>query len=101
SQPRITNEKLAALFDAPGPADLARSIQVVVEEAVLRTARHAQRLTGETRLCLAGGVALDCVSIGRLLREGPFADIWIQPAAGDAGGALGAALDVHHTYFEK
>jgi carbamoyltransferase len=78
---------------------LARSIQVVVEEAMLRTARHAHALTGEKHLCLAGGVALNCVANGRLLREGPFEDIWIQPAAGDAGCALGAALDAYHTYF--
>jgi carbamoyltransferase len=63
--------------------------------------RHAHELTGARRLCLAGGVALNCVANGRLLREGPFEELWIQPAAGDAGGALGAALDAHHTYFER
>ena len=79
--------------------DIARSIQVVTEEVMLRMARTAHRLTGETKLCLAGGVALNCVANGRLLREGPFDDLWIQPAAGDSGAALGAALDVYHTYF--
>ena len=72
--------------------DLARSVQEVVEEVVLRMARHIRRESGERYLCLAGGVALNCVANGKLLREGIFDDIWIQPAAGDAGGALGAAL---------
>ena len=72
--------------------DLARSIQEVTEEIVLRMARHAASITGERDACLAGGVALNCVANGRLLREGPFERIWIQPAAGDAGGAVGAAL---------
>ena len=72
--------------------DLARSIQEVTEEIVLRMARHAATLTGERNACLAGGVALNCVANGRLLREGPFERLWIQPAAGDAGGAIGAAL---------
>lgn len=72
--------------------DLAASIQVVTEEILLKMARHIQRETGQRNLCLAGGVALNCVANGRLLREGPFESIWIQPAAGDAGGALGAAL---------
>ena len=81
--------------------DLARSIQCVTEEAILRMARYAHQLTGEKYLCLAGGVALNCVANGRLLREGPFEDIWIQPAAGDAGGAVGAAFDAYHTYFER
>jgi carbamoyltransferase len=80
----------------PREMDIARSIQVVTEEIVLRMARHAQALTGERRLCMAGGVALNCVANGRLVREGPFEEIWIQPAAGDAGGALGAALMVWH-----
>ncbi len=79
--------------------DLARSIQYVTEEAILRMARTAHELTGEKHLCLAGGVALNCVANGRILREGPFEDIWIQPAAGDAGGALGGALDAWHTHF--
>lgn len=72
--------------------DLARSLQAVTEEVMLRMARHAHALTGSRHLCLAGGVALNCVGNGRILREGPFEKIWIQPAAGDAGGALGAAL---------
>src|SRR6185436_10174234 len=67
--------------------DLARSVQEIVEDVMLRMARTAQRETGSRRLCLAGGVALNCVANGRLLREGPFEDIWVQPAAGDAGGA--------------
>jgi carbamoyltransferase len=76
--------------------DLARSIQEVTEEIVLRLARTLHAMTGEEKLCLAGGVALNCVANARLLREGPFREIWIQPAAGDAGGALGAALAFHH-----
>jgi carbamoyltransferase len=72
--------------------DLAASLQKVTEEVMLRIARHAREVTGLDNLCLAGGVALNCVGNGRVLREGPFKDIWIQPAAGDAGGALGAAL---------
>lgn len=76
--------------------DLAASIQQVTEEAVLRLARHARQLTGEHALCLAGGVALNCVANGKLHRAGIFDDIWVQPAAGDAGGSLGAALLVAH-----
>ena len=76
--------------------DLAASIQVVTEEVMLRMARHVQRETGMENLCLAGGVALNCVGNGRLLREGPFRRLWIQPAAGDAGGAVGVALAIHH-----
>jgi len=76
--------------------DLAASIQAVTEEIVLRTARHVHRQTGLSKLCLAGGVALNSVANGRLLRQGPFDDIWIQPAAGDSGGALGVALLVWH-----
>jgi carbamoyltransferase len=78
--------------------DLARSVQEVTEEVMLRMARHVHKITGERNLCLAGGVALNCVGNGRLLREGPFERLWIQPAAGDAGGALGAALSVWHQY---
>ncbi|MDD5483504.1 MAG: carbamoyltransferase [Kiritimatiellae bacterium] len=102
----MTNEKFNRLFDGPPrqpeseltrrEMDIARSIQVVTEEIVLRMARHARRLTGMENCCLAGGVALNCVANGRLLRENIFKDIWIQPAAGDAGGALGAALMVWH-----
>lgn len=79
--------------------DLARSIQDVTEEAMLRMARHVHRETGEKNLCMAGGVALNCVGNGRILREGPFENVWIQPAAGDAGGAVGAALSVWHQYL--
>jgi carbamoyltransferase len=81
--------------------DLARSIQVVTEEIVLKIAKHIHKETGEKNLCLAGGVALNCVSNGRLYREGPFERIWIQPAAGDAGGALGAALHVWYKELEN
>ena len=98
----MTNDKFNKLFggkprkpESPltqREMDLARSLQEVTEEVVLRVARHIHKETGEKYLCLAGGVALNCVANGRLLREGPFDDIWIQPASGDAGGALGAAL---------
>ena len=81
--------------------DIARSIQAVTEEVMLRLARHAHALTGARNLCLAGGVALNCVGNGRILREGPFEKIWIQPAAGDAGGALGAALLGWHHYHKQ
>ena len=111
SEPTMTKPRFGDLFDGPARApesvitqremDIARSIQVVTEEAILRMARHAHTLTGEKYLCMAGGVALNCVANGRLLREGPFEDIWIQPAAGDAGAALGAALDAHHNYFDQ
>ncbi len=80
--------------------DLARSVQVVCEEIMLRMARTAQRETGLKSLCMAGGVALNCVGNGRLLREGPFERLWIQPAAGDAGGALGVAQLVWHRHFK-
>ncbi len=72
--------------------DLARSIQVITEEVMLKMTKFAHSETGMKKLCLAGGVALNCVANGRVLREVPFEDIWIQPAAGDAGGALGIAL---------
>jgi len=76
--------------------DIAASIQMVTEEIMLRMARHVHQETGMENLCLAGGVALNCVGNGRILREGPFKRLWIQPAAGDAGGALGVALLIHH-----
>lgn len=105
----MTNGAFDRLFGAPPrqpeseitqrEMDFARSVQDVTEEAMLRMARHVQSETGERNLCLAGGVALNCVGNGRLLREGPFDNIWIQPAAGDAGGALGAALSVWHQYL--
>jgi carbamoyltransferase len=98
----MTNKRFDRLFGGPPRAaesqltqremDLAASVQLVCEEAMLRLARHAHAKTGLKNLCLAGGVALNCVANGRLLREGPFAKIWVQPAAGDAGGAVGAAL---------
>jgi len=105
---RMTGRRFEELFGGPARApespltqremDLARSVQAVVEEAVLRMARHVHAETGEANLCLAGGVALNCVANGRLLREGPFERIWVQPAAGDAGGALGAALVATHEW---
>src|SRR2546425_3352185 len=76
--------------------DIAASVQVVTEEIVLRMARHVQCETGMENLCLAGGVALNCVANGRLLREGPFKRLWVQPAAGDAGRAVGVALAIEH-----
>ncbi len=79
--------------------DLARSVQEVTEEAMLRMVRHVHKETGERNLCLAGGVALNCVGNGRILREGPFDNVWVQPAAGDAGGSLGAALSVWYQYL--
>ena len=79
--------------------DLARSIQDITEEVMLKMAAFAHRETGMRDLCLAGGVALNCVGNGRILREGPFDQIWIQPAAGDAGGALGVALALWHRYL--
>jgi carbamoyltransferase len=81
--------------------DLARSIQVITEEAMLKMAAYAHKETGMKKLCMAGGVALNCVANGRLLRESPFDDVWIQPAAGDAGGALGIALAIWHRYLGK
>ncbi len=107
----MTNDKFHKLFGAPPrkaetkigerDMDLARSVQVVTEEVMLRMARHVHKITGEENLCLSGGVALNCVANGRILREGPFKHIWIQPAAGDAGGALGAALVVWHHYLNQ
>src|SRR5215208_5811632 len=106
---RMTNRNFDRLFDGPPrqpegvlsqrEMDLASSVQVVCEDIVLRMARHAYRITGLDKLCMAGGVALNAVANGRLAREGPFAEIWVQPAAGDAGGALGAAYTAVHNYF--
>lgn len=106
----MTNRGFDELFGAPprNPAapltqrdmDLARSIQVVTEEVMLTLCRRLSQETGERNLCLAGGVALNCVANGRILREGPFDNIWIQPAAGDAGGSLGVALSLSHTVGE-
>ncbi len=102
----MTNSRFAELFDGPRrqpespitqrEMDLAASVQVVTEEVVLKMARHVLAETGMKHLCLAGGVALNCVANGKILREGLAEDLWIQPAAGDAGGALGAALFVWH-----
>ena len=107
----MTSQKFDRLFDGPPrkpeaaltsrELDLAASIQQVTEEILLRMARQLQAQTGLKNLCLAGGVALNCVGNGRLLRAGPFEKIWIQPAAGDAGGALGAALFVWHQLLEN
>jgi carbamoyltransferase len=104
----MTNEKFAALFGGPRRSpedrltqremDLAASIQVVTEEVVLKLAQGIARDTGEKNLCLAGGVALNCVANGKLLRRKYFERLWLQPAAGDAGGALGAALVAHHLH---
>jgi carbamoyltransferase len=105
----MTNDRFAALFGGPARAaeseltqremDLAASIQKVTEEVVLRLARTLHKETGARHLCMAGGVALNCVANGILEREGPFDSIWIQPAAGDAGGALGAAATIWHEYL--
>ncbi|MBZ5609645.1 MAG: carbamoyltransferase [Acidobacteriia bacterium] len=107
----MTNGKFDALFGGPPRRpdqlltqrhmDLAASVQVVLEEAVLRMARSLAAETGARNLCLAGGVALNCVANGKLLRDGQFERIWIQPAAGDAGGALGAALAAHHLFQDQ
>jgi len=107
----MTSSKFHDLFGAPPrqpeseltqrEMDLARSVQDVVEEVVLRMAQHIRSVSGEKYLCLAGGVALNCVANGKLLREGIFDDIWIQPAAGDAGGSLGAALFAWHQVMDK
>ena len=107
----MTNEKFHKLFGGPPRVpetkltqkemDLARSLQEVTEEIVLKIGNHVYKETGLKDVCLAGGVALNCVANGRLLREGPFENIWIQPAAGDAGGALGAALIGWYKYFNN
>lgn len=107
----MTSAKFDRLFGGPPrqpeslltqrEMDLTASIQAVTEEVMLRTARHVQRQTGMKNLVLAGGVALNCVGNGRILREGPFENIWIQPAAGDAGGALGAALMISHQLLDE
>jgi carbamoyltransferase len=107
----MTNRRFDELFGGPPrPAesqvtqremDIAASIQVVTEDVVLRLARTLHAETGEENLCLAGGVALNCVANGRILREGPYKSIWIQPAAGDAGGAVGAAAVIWHEYDQQ
>jgi carbamoyltransferase len=106
---RMTNRRFDKLFGGPPrkpeaeitqrEMDIAASIQTVTEEVVLKMANHVYSETGQKNLCLAGGVALNCVANGRILRESPFENIWIQPSAGDAGGALGAALSVWYRYL--
>ena len=107
----MTNARFDGVFGGPPrkpeapltqrEMDLAASVQKVTEDAMLKIARHVHKTTGLDNLCLAGGVALNCVGNGRLLREGPFKKIFIQPAAGDAGGAVGSALAVWHRYLDK
>src|SRR3989338_4829624 len=107
----MTNHRFNKLFGAPPrkreakvrdlDMDLARSIQAGTEEEMMRIAKHVHQVTGEANLCLSGGVELNCVANGRILRDGPFKQIWIQPAAGDAGGALGAALMAWHHYLDQ
>jgi len=108
---RMTGRRFAKLFAGPARApeapitqremDLAASVQQITEEVMLRTAQYVHEHTKMKNLCLAGGVALNCVANGRLLREGPFENIWVQPAAGDAGGSLGAALFVWHHLLDN
>lgn len=105
----MTNEKFHQLFGGPPrqpetkltqkEMDLAASVQAVTDEVMLRMARHVKNMTGQKYLCLAGGVALNCVANGKILRAGIFDDLWIQPAAGDAGGSLGAAMVVWYQYL--
>ena len=107
----MTNDRFAELFGEPvrGPdqlltpfhMDVAASLQSVLDEAVLRLTRSLAKQTGSRNLCLAGGVALNCVANGKVLRDGSFDNIWIQPAAGDAGGAVGAALAAYHLYKDQ
>jgi len=107
----MTNNRMSSLFGGPPrkpeamltqrEMDLAASIQAVTEEVIMRIVRQAKKITGERNLCLAGGVALNCVANGKIYRSGIFDSLWIQPAAGDAGGALGAALTVYYHYFKQ
>jgi len=107
----MTGGSFASIFDGPArqpesrltqrEMDLARSIQDITEEVMLKMAVFARKETGLPNLCMAGGVALNCVGNGKILRDGPFDEIWIQPAAGDAGGALGVALSLWHRYLDK
>lgn len=108
---KMTSRKFAKLFGGPArkpetqigkrEMDLAASIQVVTEEIMLRMAKHTVALSGSRNLCLAGGVALNCVGNGKLLRSGVIDDLWIQPAAGDAGGAVGAAYVAHYHFYAQ
>ena len=105
---RMTNERFHDLFEGPPRPpdepleqrhmDLASSVQAVIDEAVLRLTRHLARESGLPNLCMAGGVALNCVANGKVVRDGRFKNLWIQPAAGDAGGAVGAALTAYYLY---
>ena len=107
----LINDKFCELFgrgprEAEGDIEkihinLARSVQAVTEEAMLRMARHAHKITGHSDLCLSGGVALNCVANGKLLKEGPFGSVWVQPASTDAGCSLGAAFIAWHEYLGK
>ena len=107
----MTSQKFHDLFGGPPRKadepltqhhmDLAASVQVATEEIVLRLTRAIRKETGIANLCLAGGVALNCVANGKVLRDGKFDNVWIQPAAGDAGGALGAALAIHHIHLAQ
>ena len=108
---KMTNKRFGTLFDGPArepeneitkrEMDLARSIQVVTEEVLLKMARYARSISGKKNLCMAGGVALNCVANGKILRSKIFDDVWIQPAAGDCGGAIGAALNAWHQVLGK
>jgi len=107
----MTNDRFASLFDGPPrkpespltqrEMDIAASVQVVTEEIMMNIVKHAQKISGEKKLCLAGGVALNCVANGKILRNNLFEKMWIQPASGDAGGALGAALTAYYHYFDN
>jgi len=108
---RMTNRAFDRIFAGPPrrpeskitqrEMDLARSIQAITEEVILKMARFVHKETGMKKLCMAGGVALNCVANGRLVREGPFEHVWIQPAAGDAGGAIGIALAIWHRFLSN
>lgn len=108
---KMTNRKFDRLFGQPARApetqitqhymDVAASVQALTEEIMLRMARHVREVTGQENLCLAGGVALNCVGVGKISRERIFKKIWVQPASGDAGGALGAALLIWHKYLKQ
>jgi carbamoyltransferase len=107
----MTNDRFSSLFGGPPrkpesmltqrEMDIAASIQVVTEEVMMKIVSHAKKITGERNLCLAGGVALNCVANGKILRNGIFDSLWVQPAAGDAGGAMGAALTIYYHYFKQ
>ena len=108
---RMFNDKINGILDGPPreveskiaqrDMDIAKSVQNITEDIILRMANHAKKLTGSKYLTMAGGVALNCVENGKLIKSDLFKDVWIQPAAGDAGGAVGACLDVYHNYLKK